>query len=311
MFPYTKTAADLEKKEKEGISQPKFIHWREREKLRSKSCPIILERVANYRKVNCREEIRPAPFIDLEGTIVGSPLEFSWKECRDGDNKWDVLKEMKSMLKEMSIKCRGVNKRRRHMKKECERMWLTLGNRRVGTKKTLVLDLDNTLIQSFPSPLLMQNTQLESRCTLEGIIYILRPGLLQFLQHVRKHYEVVIYTFSIQPYADSILNDIEIQLGIQLFDYRLYRNSIYSKRRRNKKPLYCKRAFRDRNIKDVIIIDDQPEMWFWALDNLIPIIKFQGMHTDTALQGIQKYLAILKEVSDIPKFNSLLTTITH
>ena len=70
---------------------------------------------------------------------------------------------------------------------------------------TLVLDLDQTLVHYEPS----------------RRSYLLRPGCLMFLEAMAKHYEVVIFTASIQRLADIILNKMDPK-G-ELIKHRLYR----------------------------------------------------------------------------------------
>ena len=75
---------------------------------------------------------------------------------------------------------------------------------------TLVLDLDETLIHFKPNP---NNEE-------SGTIKI-RPYLYQFLDNVKKYYELVIFTAATQEYADPIINALESNK--KYFDYRLYR----------------------------------------------------------------------------------------
>ena len=67
-------------------------------------------------------------------------------------------------------------------------------------KKTLVLDLDETLVHSSFQP--SQSCQYTIPVEIEGNIYNVyvyrRPGALEFIRHMSTLYEVVIYTASLQ-----------------------------------------------------------------------------------------------------------------
>ena len=75
---------------------------------------------------------------------------------------------------------------------------------------TLVLDLDETLIHFKANP---NNED-------SGTIKI-RPYLYQFLEKIKKYYELVVFTAATQEYADPIINTLE--QNKKYFDYRLYR----------------------------------------------------------------------------------------
>jgi len=75
---------------------------------------------------------------------------------------------------------------------------------------TLVLDLDETLIHFKANP---NNEE-------SGTIRI-RPYLYNFLEKIKKYYELVVFTAATQEYADPIINALEQKK--KYFDYRLYR----------------------------------------------------------------------------------------
>ena len=67
-------------------------------------------------------------------------------------------------------------------------------------KKTLVLDLDETLVHSTFQP--TQNCQYIIPVEIEGNVYNVyvyrRPGACEFIQHMSQFYEVIIYTASLK-----------------------------------------------------------------------------------------------------------------
>jgi RNA polymerase II subunit A small phosphatase-like protein len=74
-------------------------------------------------------------------------------------------------------------------------------------RKTLVLDLDETLVHS--SFKYVSNADIILPIEIEGNvsdIYILkRPGVDAFLKEVNKHFEVVIFTASLSKYAEPLV----------------------------------------------------------------------------------------------------------
>ena len=66
-------------------------------------------------------------------------------------------------------------------------------------KKTLVLDLDETLVHSEITP--MNNSdiilRIEFENTLNDIHILVRPGTMEFIKHMGELFEVVIFTASL------------------------------------------------------------------------------------------------------------------
>ncbi|MBA0778242.1 hypothetical protein Gotri_006133 [Gossypium trilobum] len=91
------------------------------------------------------------------------------------------------------------------------------------------------------------------------------PRVDEFLEAISKKYEVVVVTAGLEPYA-SLLLDILDPKG--LISHRLYRDS-------------CKQLGRGRFIKDllkigrdlkqVVIVDDNPKSYTFQPANAIPI----------------------------------------
>lgn len=69
-----------------------------------------------------------------------------------------------------------------------------------------MLDLDETLIH---------NVEYGSES-----FFLIRPGCVQFIEAMAKHYEIVIFTAAMQEYADQVIDQIDVGQNIA---YRLYR----------------------------------------------------------------------------------------
>ena len=79
-------------------------------------------------------------------------------------------------------------------------------------KKTLVLDLDETLVHStfdkWSDPDITLTVNFEGK---ENNIYVkIRPGAINFLQRIHKYYEVVIFTASVANYADPLIDILDV-----------------------------------------------------------------------------------------------------
>ena len=101
-------------------------------------------------------------------------------------------------------------------------------------KKTLVLDLDETLVHSSFTPFEKNDIILE--VDFEGILYNIyvkvRPYAEQFLKNVSKLFEIVIFTASISKYASPLLDilDKENSIKFRLFrEHCTYINGIFIK----------------------------------------------------------------------------------
>jgi RNA polymerase II subunit A small phosphatase-like protein len=120
-------------------------------------------------------------------------------------------------------------------------------------KKTLVLDLDETLVHSSFQPTgsydLLLPVEIEGQTC---YVYVLkRPGVDLFLEKLAEIYELVIYTASLSKYADPLLDWLDPK---GLCSYRLFREhcTFYN-------GIYVKDLSRlARNLKDTIIIDNSP-----------------------------------------------------
>jgi len=167
-------------------------------------------------------------------------------------------------------------------------------------KKTLILDLDETLVHSSPSPFPKNDLILE--VDFDGILYniyvLIRPGAENFIKRMSKIFELVIFTASISRYASPLLDILDKDKNI---NYRLYRehctflNGIYIKE--------LKRLNRD--LKDVIIVDNSPLAFAFDTENGLPINSWYEDKTDNELEHISILLEFLSKVDDVREYIEL------
>lgn len=133
-------------------------------------------------------------------------------------------------------------------------------------KKTLVLDLDETLIHSSFQPI--RNAAFTINIEIDGDyydVYVLkRPGVDKFLNIVTALYEVVIFTASLSQYANPLLDRLD---PMNKCPYRLFRENCTVEGNSYIKDL----SKLGRPLKDIIIIDNSPISYILQPENAIPI----------------------------------------
>jgi len=144
---------------------------------------------------------------------------------------------------------------------------------------TLVLDLDETLIHFKANP---NNEE-------SGTIKI-RPYLYQFLDKIKKYYELVVFTAATQEYADPIINALEANK--KYFDYRLYRDHTIIIDNDFVKDL----SKLGRDLSKIIIVDNMEQNYKLQKNNGITIRPFWGKdNEDSALIDLLDILIKIAE----------------
>ena len=112
----------------------------------------------------------------------------------------------------------------------------------------------------------------------EIIIHVLkRPYLDEFLNIVTQKYEVIIFTASISDYANPLLDQLDPNKKIS---FRLFREHCT----KSDNGLFIKDLNRlGRNLKDVIIIDNNPVSFIYNKANGLPILTWHSIQTDNEL----------------------------
>jgi len=170
-----------------------------------------------------------------------------------------------------------------------------INNSLLGTnennKKTLILDLDETLVHSAFSPF-SRKSDLTLTINFDGekrLLYVLkRPYVDEFLSELSSLYEIIIFTASISEYANPLLDLLDKKKCIKhrLFrEHCTYDNGIYIK---------DLKIF-DRKINNMIIIDNNPLSYDNNVSNGIPILSW---YEDTNDKELLKLIPILKHMAN-------------
>lgn len=138
-------------------------------------------------------------------------------------------------------------------------------------------------------------------------VYVLiRPGVLFFLQRLAAVYELVLYTASMNIYANPLVDTLDQD---NLIHMRLYREHCFSFQGSYIKDL----SLLGRPMKDVIIVDNSPNAYFFHPENAVPILSWYDDLDDRCLFELIPLLEALSQVNDvrtvIPHFVDPSTTL--
>ena len=162
-------------------------------------------------------------------------------------------------------------------------------------KKTLVLDIDETLVHSSMSPF-PNGSHLTIEMNVSGrkyFAYVLkRPYLEYFLQEMSSLYEIIVFTASIAEYAEPLLQELDRN---KIIKYKLNRSHCLFYQGNYIKDL---RVIK-RPMKDLIIIDNNPNSYALNQENGIPILSWFDDPNDTELLRLIPLLNYLAKVNDV------------
>jgi len=161
-------------------------------------------------------------------------------------------------------------------------------------RKTLVLDLDETLVHSSFKP--VPNADFVISIELENEIHhvfvLKRPGVDEFIRKVSEKYEVVVFTASLAKYADPLLDMLDPQ---RLMKARLFREACVQHYGNYVKDL----SRLGRDLSQTLIIDNSPYSYIFQPDNAIPISSWFSDQNDRQLYEIIPILDTLLDVDDV------------
>ena len=134
--------------------------------------------------------------------------------------------------------------------------------------------------------------------TIEAGINV-RPYALECLRSANEFYQVIVFTASHQSYADVVLDFLDPHH--ELIQYRLYRDSCVQ----TEDGVYVKdlRIIANRDLKDLVIVDNAVYSFGFQLDNGIPIIPYYEDAKDEELLHLVYYINCLASFEDVREQN--------
>lgn len=163
-------------------------------------------------------------------------------------------------------------------------------------RKTLILDLDETLIHSLSKGGKMSSAHMvEVKLGHHAILYYVhkRPHCDTFLKRVSLWYDVVIFTASVQEYADPVIDWLEQERVY--FKARFYRQHCTFRYGAYMKDL----SIAEPDLSKAIIVDNSPLSYRMNEENAIPIEGWISDPSDNDLLYLIPVLQSLHLVNDV------------
>lgn len=161
-------------------------------------------------------------------------------------------------------------------------------------RKTLVLDLDETLVHSSFKPI--PNADFVISIELDSVthrVYVRkRPGVDEFMRVVGEIFEVVVFTASLSKYADPLLDILDKHKVVHT---RLFREACVLHYGNYVKDL----SHLGREMSHTVIIDNSPYSYMFQPQNAIPIISWFHDKSDRQLYELLPFLQSLQHVNDV------------
>ncbi|KAG9065217.1 Nuclear envelope morphology protein 1 [Linnemannia hyalina] len=170
-------------------------------------------------------------------------------------------------------------------------------------KKTLVLDLDETLIHSTSRGSRSQGYMVEVLVDRHACLYYVykRPHVDYFLKKVAEWYKLVIFTASMAEYADPVIDWLD--QSKTLFDKRYFRQACFNHNGSYLKDL----TVVDSDLSSVCLLDNSPLSYSLNKENGIPIDTWIDDPNDEALLDLLPFLDALRFTEDVRSVLSLRT----
>jgi TFIIF-interacting CTD phosphatase-like protein len=181
-------------------------------------------------------------------------------------------------------------------------------------KFTLVLDLDETLVHSIITTDIKKINTLKTMNNLllhyidndNHIFVFYRPYMLQFLREMSKYFNICVFTNGVKAYADIIVTMINTITSYTYISRWYSRTGEY--------PFY-KYIYMIDNVdtEDVLIIDDNGEIWKDDYKNVIKIKQFYGPEDENYIFDDELFnlTQIISEIMESKKISTIYNVIDN
>ncbi|CAH8353198.1 unnamed protein product [Eruca vesicaria subsp. sativa] len=153
-------------------------------------------------------------------------------------------------------------------------------------RKTIVLDLDETLIHSsMEKPEVPYDFVVKPEIDGQMLTFfvIKRPGVDDFLKKIGEKYQIVVFTAGLREYASLVLDQLDPER--RLISRSFYRDACSEIDGRLVKDL----GFVMRDLRRVVIVDDNPNAYALQPENALPIKPFCDDLKDVELRKLGEF----------------------
>lgn len=163
-----------------------------------------------------------------------------------------------------------------------------------GYKKCLVLDLDETLVHSSFKPIDRPDfiVPVEIESVMHYVYVLKRPGVDEFLEKMAELFEIVVFTASLQKYADPLLDLLDTR---KVVAYRLFREACVNFNGQLVKDL----SKLGRDLRHTIIVDNSPTSYMLHVQNAMPIRSWFDDPDDRELAAVSPILVECAESDNV------------
>lgn len=111
--------------------------------------------------------------------------------------------------------------------------------------------------------------------------------------------EVIIFTASHPCYANVVIDYLDP--GAKMVSHRLYRDNCWQ----TEEGVFVKdlRILGNRNLSDIVLVDNAAYSYFFQMDNGIPIIPYYEGKNDFELKHLIDYIVEIENVKDVREVN--------
>lgn len=163
-------------------------------------------------------------------------------------------------------------------------------------KKLLVLDLDETLVHTFlqdaPEGCQQVNVNILDKAD-KTMFFKVRPGCMEFLHKAAQVFDIYVFTAASANYANAVIDRLDPDNKI--FKGRYYSDSCTRVNQYTIKDL----SIFNRDLKDVILVDNTALCFGLQKENGVPIVCFTGQDDDKELGHLWEFLAHLNGLEDV------------
>ncbi|EOA36975.1 hypothetical protein CARUB_v10009936mg [Capsella rubella] len=169
--------------------------------------------------------------------------------------------------------------------------------KRNDKKRTIFLDLDETLVHSTMEPPIRANADFMVKIRIEGAVIpmfvVKRPGVNEFLERICKNYRVAIFTAGLPEYASQILDKLDKN---HVISRRLYRDSCTEMNGRYAKDLSL---VTKEDLGSILLVDDNPFSYSLQPENGVPIMRFVDDMEDQELMKLAEFFDRCYQYEDL------------